>query len=151
VGTRFALDSPLEGTGFEPSVPQEAPGILVVSVLVRADFFSRPGNQAEVTWARIQNLVVSRGTDGSNPAPSSGESAELSVPKRRSPICGSDNSLPQPFRVLRRSCCFRETASTNFSDGHLRVRLDPPIGRAQGISAKLLAVPNAGPRRRFPR
>jgi hypothetical protein len=32
-------DSPLEGTGFEPSVPREAPGILVVSDLVRADFF----------------------------------------------------------------------------------------------------------------
>ena len=49
VPNEFAADSALEGTGFEPSVPREAPGILVVSVLVRADFFSRPGNQAEVT------------------------------------------------------------------------------------------------------
>ena len=31
-------DSPQEGTGFEPSVPREAAGILVISVLVRADF-----------------------------------------------------------------------------------------------------------------
>jgi hypothetical protein len=31
-------DCLLEGTGFEPSVPREAPGILVISVLVRADF-----------------------------------------------------------------------------------------------------------------
>jgi hypothetical protein len=31
-------DSSLEGTGFEPSVPREAAGILVISVLVRADF-----------------------------------------------------------------------------------------------------------------
>ena len=32
------MDSLLEGTGFEPSVPREAAGILVISVLVRADF-----------------------------------------------------------------------------------------------------------------
>jgi hypothetical protein len=42
---RFAPDSTLEGTGFEPSVPREAPGILLVSVLVRADS-PRAGNQA---------------------------------------------------------------------------------------------------------
>ena len=35
---RFVVDSALEGTGFEPSVPREAAGILVISVLVRADF-----------------------------------------------------------------------------------------------------------------
>ena len=35
---RFAPDSPLEGTGFEPSVPREAASILLISVLVRADF-----------------------------------------------------------------------------------------------------------------
>jgi hypothetical protein len=44
---RFA-DSPVEEAGFEPSVPREAPRIVVVSVLVRADF-SACGNQAEVT------------------------------------------------------------------------------------------------------
>ena len=38
---RRFVDSPLEGTGFEPSVPREAPGILVVSVLVPADFSGR--------------------------------------------------------------------------------------------------------------
>jgi hypothetical protein len=47
-GVRFAADSALEGTGFEPSVPREAPGILVVSVLVPADFSAR-WNQAEAT------------------------------------------------------------------------------------------------------
>ena len=36
--TGFAVDSPLEGTGFEPSVPRRARGIVVVSVLVRANF-----------------------------------------------------------------------------------------------------------------
>ena len=35
---KFAPDSPQEGTGFEPSVPREAAGILVISVLARADF-----------------------------------------------------------------------------------------------------------------
>ena len=34
----FAADSTLEGAGFEPSVPQKAPGVLVVSVLARAEF-----------------------------------------------------------------------------------------------------------------
>jgi hypothetical protein len=34
---RFA-DSPLEEAGFEPSVPREAASILLISVLVRADF-----------------------------------------------------------------------------------------------------------------
>ena len=33
---KFA-DSPLEEAGFEPSVPRNAPGLLVVSVLVPAD------------------------------------------------------------------------------------------------------------------
>ena len=35
---RSSPDSPLEGTGFEPSVPREAASILLISVLVRADF-----------------------------------------------------------------------------------------------------------------
>jgi PAS domain S-box-containing protein len=33
---RFARDSPLEEAGFEPSVPRKTPGIIMVSVLVRA-------------------------------------------------------------------------------------------------------------------
>src|SRR5580692_2819994 len=40
--------SPLEGTGFEPSVPRKAPRILAVSALVRSVFRSA-GNQAEAT------------------------------------------------------------------------------------------------------
>jgi hypothetical protein len=31
---QFATDSLLEGTGFEPSVPDKVPGVAVVSVLV---------------------------------------------------------------------------------------------------------------------
>jgi hypothetical protein len=42
----FPTDSPLEGTGFEPSVPREAPGTVMVLVLVRADF-PLAGNQPE--------------------------------------------------------------------------------------------------------
>ena len=37
-GLTDETDSPLEGTGFEPSVPREAAGILVISVLVCAHF-----------------------------------------------------------------------------------------------------------------
>jgi len=35
---RSSPDSLVEHKGFEPSVPREAAGILVISVLVRADF-----------------------------------------------------------------------------------------------------------------
>jgi hypothetical protein len=73
---RFAIDSALEGIGFEPSVPRKAPDILVVSGLVRA-LFPSAENQAKATCAGPETLVVSCGTDGSNPAPSSGESANL--------------------------------------------------------------------------
>ena len=38
LGIKFAMDSLLEGTGFEPSVPQRAPDIVSVSVLVRRLF-----------------------------------------------------------------------------------------------------------------
>ena len=38
VRNRWFADSLLEGTGFEPSVPREAASILLISVLVRADF-----------------------------------------------------------------------------------------------------------------
>jgi len=34
----FVADSALEGSGFEPSVPRKAPGVVFVSILVRADF-----------------------------------------------------------------------------------------------------------------
>ena len=40
-------DSPLEGTGFEPSVPRKAPGVLVSSLV--APTFPFAGNQAEAT------------------------------------------------------------------------------------------------------
>jgi hypothetical protein len=47
-GCTAEIDSPLEGKGFEPSVPRRAPGGVVVSLLVRADF-SVGGAQAEAT------------------------------------------------------------------------------------------------------
>src|SRR6516162_8913754 len=52
---RFA-DSPLEGTGFEPSVPREAAGIPVIWILVRADF---SGSQAsDMSWRRKLGRVT---------------------------------------------------------------------------------------------
>jgi hypothetical protein len=42
---KFAYDSLLEGTGFEPSVPREAPGIPVVSALGRAGLFCVRGTK----------------------------------------------------------------------------------------------------------
>src|SRR6266478_742490 len=68
---RFAQDSPLEGTGFEPSVPRGKGPTLCVSVLFRSDF----SVGGEPSRGDIERLVVSRGTDGSNPVPSSAESS----------------------------------------------------------------------------
>ena len=45
---REFADSLLEGKGFEPSVPRKAPGGVVVSLVVRADF-SGGGGEAEAT------------------------------------------------------------------------------------------------------
>src|ERR1700738_91312 len=70
---RFALDSPLEGTGFEPSVPRGKGPTLRVSVLFHSDF----SVGGEPTRGDIESLVGSRGTDGSNPVPSSRESGEI--------------------------------------------------------------------------
>jgi hypothetical protein len=45
---QFVVDSPLEGTGFEPSVPRGKGPTLRVSVLFHSDF-SVSGNQPEAT------------------------------------------------------------------------------------------------------
>jgi hypothetical protein len=70
---RFVADSPLEGTGFEPLVPLKERGGVVVSVLVRADF-PVTGKSSRGDVSPLGNLVVSHGTNSSNPASSSSES-----------------------------------------------------------------------------
>jgi hypothetical protein len=55
-------------------VPQEAFGVVVAPVCIRAEFcVARESSRGEM----LGTQVVSRGTDGSNPASSSGESSEL--------------------------------------------------------------------------
>jgi hypothetical protein len=66
-------DSPVEGAGFEPSVPRGC-ARRVVCRFSCAPTFSVGG---ELSRGDIQRLVVSRGTDGSNPSPSSRESGEI--------------------------------------------------------------------------
>jgi hypothetical protein len=61
--TEFADDSPLEGDGFEPSVPHKKQPFLAAPVR------SRNSPSATKTGS------FAPGTDGSNPSPSSGESA----------------------------------------------------------------------------
>ena len=58
---KFTLDSPLEGDGFERSVPVAREPVYI----------------AEVNWGGLtgQAKKILRGTEGSNPSPSSGESA----------------------------------------------------------------------------
>src|ERR1700720_118938 len=58
---RFAVDSLLEGDGFEPSVPVAREPVYIAEGELRAD-----RRAAKKIW---------RGTDGSNPSPSSGESS----------------------------------------------------------------------------
>jgi hypothetical protein len=54
---RFATDSPLEGTGFEPLVPRKALGVLAVSALVRADS-SSAGMKRHVSCFRNRGRVT---------------------------------------------------------------------------------------------
>jgi hypothetical protein len=63
---RFALDSPLEGGGFEPSVPGAKEPVSFAE-----------GELRGIERGRPTKFVSLRGTDGSNPSPSSGESNEL--------------------------------------------------------------------------
>ena len=95
---RFTLDSPQEGNGFEPSVPREARGVFVS----RGPTFPSPGNQAEATWDALETLIASRGTNGSNPLPSSGESgANWAAPGR-----SKQQLLRFDPRLSARSSCF---------------------------------------------
>jgi transposase InsO family protein len=52
----FVPDSPLEGSGFEPSVPRKAPAVVLVSVLVRADF-SVSGESSGSDMSPSRNLA----------------------------------------------------------------------------------------------
>src|SRR6516162_1696861 len=61
----FAADSPLEGDGFELSVPRRE----------RSESLSGTGSVMEATKVRLEAVAYLPGTDGSNPFPSSEESA----------------------------------------------------------------------------
>jgi hypothetical protein len=63
---RFAGDSPLEGDGFEPSVP--------------AKFSGCPVDPRAFTFRNITGSLAP-GTDGSNPSPSSEESCANLIPR----------------------------------------------------------------------
>ena len=60
---RFARDSPVEGDGFEPSVPGAKEPVSFAE-----------GELRGIERGRPTKVVSLRGTDGSNPSPSSGES-----------------------------------------------------------------------------
>ena len=49
-------DSPLEGIGFEPSVPLKAPGVLVVSVLFSRPLFRSRGGVTRYRWFESGSL-----------------------------------------------------------------------------------------------
>ena len=83
---RFAPDSPLEGDGFEPSVPHKKQPFLAAPVR------SRNSPSATKTGSFVP------GTDGSNPSPSSGESAANLTFER-----ASSAGPPEQFRVASRA------------------------------------------------
>jgi len=75
---RFSCDSPLEGDGFEPSVPGTKEPVFVAE-----------GELRDRTGAAKKGCFLC-GTDGSNPSPSSGEScANLSLAGIRLPTSRS--------------------------------------------------------------
>jgi hypothetical protein len=76
---KFAADSSLEEAGFEPSVPRKAPAVVVLSVLVRAEFSdggaSSRGDMGEPrTFCRSRTLAL--------PSPSQRSSVLRPVPKQ---------------------------------------------------------------------
>src|SRR5262249_53348623 len=95
---QFVVDSSLEETGFEPSVPRDTPrfreGLMSLlldyaltekSARTRADTTTTPG--------------AFRGTDGSNPVPSSKESgATLSLPRPAVPSSAVKDRASSPSR-----------------------------------------------------
>ena len=93
---RFALDSPVEGTGFEPSVPRER---LVPSFSFTPTFPLVRVNRPDP----IPKGLHHAGTDGSNPA--SGESRELRY----------TGGAPEP-RTLPRLCRIRWRVSPSWGD-----------------------------------
>src|SRR6516165_7000183 len=70
-----AAESAREEAGFEPSVRGRPPASLEASAIVRTVFSVSGIKQSRDEPSR--KWLVSRGTDGSNPASSSGESGEL--------------------------------------------------------------------------
>jgi len=81
----FAVDSLLEGTGFEPSVPRECRPRFETDLLPL-----RHGHSAEEN-----RRIFARGTDGSNPVPSSGESGTNRAATRqlRAEACLASDAL----------------------------------------------------------
>ena len=70
-GERRFADSALEGTGFEPSVPRDTTNLSMSPLLG-----SPPTEKSERRRTDIRSVgPFPRGTDGSNPVPSSAESA----------------------------------------------------------------------------
>jgi hypothetical protein len=82
----FAMDFPLEETGFEPSVPRKMPAFWPVSVS-GSRRLSRRGKSGTDDMRRSLKRRLRRGTEGSNLVPSSGESAANRGSSRR--CCGS--------------------------------------------------------------
>jgi hypothetical protein len=95
----------LEGKGFEPSVPRKAPGGVVVSLVVRADF-SVGGGLKQSDMSPLETLVVSRGTDGSKSCAdltSTAAEALTTTRRRDGPAigCGVTCRRRHPPRELR--------------------------------------------------
>jgi hypothetical protein len=102
---RFAGDSPLEGTGFEPLVPLLRKGFSAVAERrCRADKLDgvikhRSSRETTVVGRGppLHGRLFDGGTDGSNPSSSSGESYKTRSSRRISMARPSGCHLHQPY------------------------------------------------------
>src|SRR3984893_13353442 len=78
---RFAGDSPVEGGGFEPSVPGAKEPVSFAE-----------GELRGIERGRPTKFVSLRGTDGSNPSPSSGESGANLTSSCSTPVTGGSSA-----------------------------------------------------------
>ena len=83
------MDSPLEGTGFEPSVPPRERAVERGPAADHRRLARRPVLNDPIQLIGPASLVGNSretfhqsGTDGSNPVPSSRESCELAISRR---------------------------------------------------------------------
>src|SRR6267378_2124421 len=133
--TKFAADSALEGTGFEPSVPRDTTNLSSRLWLVPAN---RKVGAKENRHTKVGPFP--RGTDGSNPVPSSAESANHRFLSSRQAItCAGTYQRLQGRRVPVDTAIWHRKVRDN---GRRYGREHRPADRWAPGPARLLFLPS---------